>query len=610
MEKNDNGFAATPIDKSVIENLEALAEKNGGVFKPDAEHEKAVGYTHFDSYRSEENRITVLLTMEKMDSLPLQAMVRIKSRKDNREYIGTVVSGPFAEPDGLSPESTILVSTTVQGKVLTPRYHGRAFIEIVGEVKNEQVIPPRYRPRPNSPVFLIDSAETAKFLKVEGDISIGLAFGYEDIEIKIPSDKKSVLPRHTGILGTTGGGKSTTVSGLLNQLSKVGIASIIFDVEGEYTEIDSPTSDKNMIAALESRGLKPEGIKDVSVFVIEGKESTREKTDKVKKYSVAFSEISPYTIIEILGLSEAQRDRFIATYEICKILMVKLKLVDQKLANEAELLDEQENGFPGLTLSFFIDVATYIHGTVSKFPTAKPLWNKDLNSDAAKREMDILIGAFGYDKDKSPTSWQILKSRLWELQRMKVFDVPRSKPLNYSTLLKPNHVSVVDMSDIESPDVRNIMISSFLKGIQRAQEDAFNEAIKKGEKPTPTVIFIEEAHEFLSTEKIKQMPIIYQQVAKIAKRGRKRWLGLAFVTQLPQHLPNEVLALINNYILHKIADHSVIDRLKKTVVGLDDSQWGMVPGLASGQAVVAVSSMSRPLLVSVHPTPVKLRMVD
>lgn len=610
MEKNDNGFTATPIDKSVIENLEALAEKNGGVFKPDAEHEKAVGYTHFDSYRSEENRITVLLTMEKMDSLPLQAMVRIKSRKDNREYIGTVVSGPFAEPDGLSPESTILVSTTVQGKVLTPRYHGRAFIEIVGEVKNEQVIPPRYRPRPNSPVFLIDSAETAKFLKVEGDISIGLAFGYEDIEIKIPSDKKSVLPRHTGILGTTGGGKSTTVSGLLNQLSKVGIASIIFDVEGEYTEIDSPTSDKNMIAALESRGLKPEGIKDVSVFVIEGKESTREKTDKVKKYSVAFSEISPYTIIEILGLSEAQRDRFIATYEICKILMVKLKLIDQKLANEAELLDEQENGFPGLTLSFFIDVATYIHGTVSKFPTAKPLWNRDLNSDAAKREMDILIGAFGYDKDKSPTSWQILKSRLWELQRMKVFDVPKSKPLNYSTLLKPNHVSVVDMSDIESPDVRNIMISSFLKGIQRAQEDAFNEAIKKGEKPTPTVIFIEEAHEFLSTEKIKQMPIIYQQVAKIAKRGRKRWLGLAFVTQLPQHLPNEVLALINNYILHKIADHSVIDRLKKTVVGLDDSQWGMVPGLASGQAVVAVSSMSRPLLVSVHPTPVKLRMVD
>lgn len=610
MEKNDNGFAATPIDKSVIENLEALAEKNGGVFKPDAEHEKAVGYTHFDSYRSEENRITVLLTMEKMDSLPLQAMVRIKSRKDNREYIGTVVSGPFAEPDGLSPESTILVSTTVQGKVLTPRYHGRAFIEIVGEVKNEQVIPPRYRPRPNSPVFLIDSTETARFLKVEGDISIGLAFGYEDIEIKIPSDKKSVLPRHTGILGTTGGGKSTTVSGLLNQLSKTGIASIIFDVEGEYTEIDSPTADKNMIAALESRGLKAEGIKDVSVFVIEGKESTREKTDKVKKYSVAFSEISPYTIIEILGLSEAQRDRFIATYEICKILMVKLKLIDQKVANEAELLDEQENGFPGLTLSFFIDVATYIHGTVSKFPTAKPLWNKDLNSDGAKKEMDILIGAFGYDKDKSPTSWQILKSRLWELQRMKVFDVPRSKPLNYSTLLKPNHVSVVDMSDIESPDVRNIMISSFLKGIQRAQEDAFNEAIKKGEKPTPTVIFIEEAHEFLSTEKIKQMPIIYQQVAKIAKRGRKRWLGLAFVTQLPQHLPNEVLALINNYILHKIADHSVIDRLKKTVVGLDDSQWGMVPGLASGQAVVAVSSMSRPLLVSVHPTPVKLRMVD
>jgi DNA helicase HerA-like ATPase len=62
-----------------------------------------------------------------------------------------------------------------------------------------------------------------------------------------------------------------------------------------------------------------------------------------------------------------------------------------------------------------------------------------------------------------------------------------------------------------------------------------------------TMIIIEEAHEFLSSKRIKQMSILYQQVARIARRGRKRWLGMVFVTQLPQHLPDEVLGLVNHH---------------------------------------------------------------
>jgi DNA helicase HerA-like ATPase len=47
------------------------------------------------------------------------------------------------------------------------------------------------------------------------------------------------------------------------------------------------------------------------------------------------------------------------------------------------------------------------------------------------------------------------------------------------------------------------------------------------------VIIIEEAHEFLSADRIEKMRILFQQVARIAKRGRKRWLGLVFVTHFP-----------------------------------------------------------------------------
>jgi hypothetical protein len=102
----------------------------------------------------------------------------------------------------------------------------------------------------------------------------------------------------------------------------------------------------------------------------------------------------------------------------------------------------------------------------------------------------------------------------------------------------------------------------------------------------------------------------FQQVARIAKRGRKRWLGLVFVTQLPQHLPRQLLALVNNYILHKITDAQVIGVLRKTVSDMDEGQWTRLTGLAPGQAIVSFGHMARPLLTSIDPAGAKLRLVD
>jgi len=82
-------------------------------------------------------------------------------------------------------------------------------------------------------------------------------------------------------------------------------------------------------------------------------------------------------------------------------------------------------------------------------------------------------------------------------------------------------------------------------------------------------------------------------------------LGFMFVTQLPQHLPDEILGLINNFILHKIADTLVVRPLKRTVGGLDDWLWDRLSYLAPGQAIVSLTSITRPLLVAINTTPCK-----
>jgi DNA helicase HerA-like ATPase len=123
-------------------------------------------------------------------------------------------------------------------------------------------------------------------------------------------------------------------------------------------------------------------------------------------------------------------------------------------------------------------------------------------------------------------------------------------------------------------------------------------------------VIVEEAHEFLAKERIDHMPHLFAQVARIAKRGRKRWLGLVFVTQLPGHLPNQLIGLVNNWIIHKISDAGVVSSLKRSVSGIDDSLWERLPGLAPGQAIVSCAHMQRPVLTAIDPTPAKLRMVE
>ena len=82
------------------------------------------------------------------------------------------------------------------------------------------------------------------------------------------------------------------------------------------------------------------------------------------------------------------------------------------------------------------------------------------------------------------------------------------------------------------------------------------------------------------------------------------------MTQLPQHLPDELFSLVNNYILHKIGDSNVIARLRRSVGGIDESLWDRLPSLAPGQAIISAMGMTRPMLATINPTPCKLRLIE
>lgn len=607
-----------PSPKGDTENefnrrLEEEIAKAGGQWQD--EFPDAIGRVLYDLPGNKDNTFTVILPLENLHRVPFRSLVRITSRgaiaaEDRRQYLGIVIQGPIIEPDGLRPDSPLIITSAVRGAMFMPNAHGRILVSIIGEERDGSVpIPARFRPLPGSPVFVLDSQETAAWLKTQGDVRLGLALGYDDMPVGMTTARKDVFPRHMAVLGTTGAGKSNTVSTLIGNLSRNDVAVVVFDVEGEYTHLMQPNDNPDLLRLLEMRGQMPVGLEQMHLYHLIGRETSHPNYADRTLFSLEFSRLSPYAVIEILGLNEAQQERFLRAYDLAKHVLASLHIYPANRAEEQEWLDldELETGYPRLTLHIMYDVvrlcAQYVANSADDYPFASPLFEEQYEDvfAIARGQLRNLPG--------SPASWRRVQGTLGRLLRLKIFDTGAASLPDFEQMTQPGRVSIVDLSGTDSRQVNNLVISQLLSGLWRQQEENYR-LISQGRSLRKTAIVIEEAHEFLSAARISQMEVLLDQVTRIARRGRKRWLSLVFVSQTPEDVPDQILGLVNNFVLHKITNANVVKRLRRTVGGLDEGLWERLPDLEPGIAIVRTGNLVRPLLVSVDPSRSKLLLVD
>ena len=610
-EDNSQTFHPDATPTTALDAIDEIAKAAGGAYMQPEEFTGSVGRTMFDVPSSSDGTITVVMQKNKIDQVPMQTMLRIKS-PEGRTYIAVVTSGPFAEPDGMRADAPTLVISAIHEGIFMPNYHGRVQIEILGEETESGLTPPRYRPSPNSPVYLVEDQEMMKLLGSHGTIRLGLATGHDNVEVCVPHDDKSVLPRHIGILGTTGGGKTTTVSNLIAELQRANAAVVLFDTEGEYTTINEPTSDISMRQARIDRGLRTTGVDNTTVYHLVGREPANPAHPDLRTFGLRFSSLSPWAVKEIVDLSDPQENRFMDAYDVTKLAMHRLGIFPRRnnQDDEAEAIevDELESGWPRMTLQHLLYIASGMANRAAK--TDEKPYHRYMPAEF-DNDWTIIKQLIAQADPKNQISWKALLARLHRLNRLLIFDQPNVTEPDYSTMLSPGHVTIIDLSDLDSPAIRNLAIAQVLRGLQRQQDDNYKILSANDEdRLTLGMVLIEEAHEFLSAERVRQMPILFQQVARIARRGRKRWLGLGFITQLPQHLPDEVFGLINSWILHKIQDVNVVNRLRKVIPGVNENMWLSLPAQPPGQAIVSFSHLKRPVTVSMDASPCELRMVD
>lgn len=512
-------------------------------------HETLLGHIDWDAPAATNERVTLRAPANRRDRIRRSRFVRITDAVNGRtQFLGHVVKGPFF-PEGDRADSSAVVGTI------------HAEIEIQGELTEGRPHETNNRPAPGSPVMELTPDEVGELLGFAGDLLLGCVSGRSDLEVRLRSRNKDVLPRNVGIFGTVGSGKSNSMQVLIEEVSARGWAVIVVDVEGEYTDMDSPSTEERLFEKLQQFGLKPGGLSDFRVAFPVSCTSAREDSTP---FTLRLADFETGVIAEILQTTLPERNAL-------------LDVVDhfEQKARTKVATSEMEG----------------LLGLLDPSPQAKmPFTLRNLRERAMERQ----------SRSSEYLDYQGLATKLLWLMHSGVFDMQGMWGLNPAEMMKPGRVTVLDVS-VANDTVKNLVTADLLR-------KTFAYKIAKEETP-PTLLVIEEAHSFISREKAQTMQATLNMLRNVTRRGRKRWLSVAFVSQQPGHLPPEIFELCNTRMVHTLRSMHNLDALMATTSDVTRELWARCPLLGTGEVVLSSPQLRRSAVVTVRPAASRRRLV-
>ncbi|ADU97269.1 helicase HerA domain-containing protein [Thermovibrio ammonificans] len=113
----------------------------------------------------------------------------------------------------------------------------RGRISILGAPDRNMFVP-RVPPEPGTLIYPASSDTLRKVFGEGGGTRIHLGHLLTRPEVPVYVDVNSIVNRHLAVLAITGGGKSNTVSVILEGILEKGGAVLVFDMHGEYVDFD------------------------------------------------------------------------------------------------------------------------------------------------------------------------------------------------------------------------------------------------------------------------------------------------------------------------------------------------------------------------------------
>jgi len=372
----------------------------------------------------------------------------------------------------------------------------------------------------------------------KGDfINLGAAMlGEETITnafVKVPL---KTLNRHGLIAGATGTGKTKTLQVLAENLSDKGIPVLLMDVKGDLSGLAQPSLGHPKIDARHQMiGFPFEAKKfPVEILTISQQNGTRIRA--------TISEFGPVLLSRILDLSEAQEGIMAIIFKYCD---------DHKL--------------PLLDLKDFKKVLQYI-------------------TNEGKEELEAEYGRI------STSSTGAILRKIIEIEHQggDLFFGEKSFEVEDLTRIDENGkgiISVLRLTDIQD---KPKLFSTFMLQLLAEVYQTFPE---QGDSDRPElIIFIDEAH-LVFEEATKAL---LNQIESVVKLIRSKGIGLYFVTQNPNDVPEDILAQLGLKIQHSLRAFTAKDRkaIKLAAENYPNSEYydtsEVLTQLGIGEAFVSV----------------------
>ncbi len=322
-----------------------------------------------------------------------------------------------------------------------------------------------------------------------------------DCLVRVPL---KTLNRHGLIAGATGTGKTKTLQGFAEALSRNGVPVLLMDIKGDLSGLAQPSDGHPKIDERHARigiPFEPNGY-PVELLTISDEPGLCLRA--------TVSEFGPVLFSKMLDLSEAQTGIVALVFKYCD---------DRKL--------------PLLDLKDFKRVLQYI-------------------TNEGKKEVQAEYGTV------SKTSAGTILRKVIELEQQGAERFFGELSFEVDDLVRIDEdgrglVSIMRLTDIQD---RPKLFSTFMLSLLAEVYAMFPEQ-GDAEKPR-LVIFIEEAHLIFD----EASDALLDQIEAIVRLIRSKGVGLFFVTQSPADIPDDVLGQLGLKVQHALRAFTAKDRKK------------------------------------------------
>ncbi|ASO06036.1 ATP-binding protein [Arenibacter algicola] len=406
--------------------------------------------------------------------------------------------------------------------------------------------------------------------EVVNTIAIGGLVSSPNTKVKI--NLQSIFGRHCAIVGTTGGGKSYTVSKLVESLIATGNKAILIDATGEYR------GSYDMIKSIDIGD--GENIFHYSQLTIDDmffllKPSPRTQTPKLMEA------IRSLKMVRIAG--EA----------------VQIEHNGEAIPIEDGLL--KKNGKPKKPYDvFYYRNISAIENGMADFDFMKLA--HQLNAECVYDNGTNWGGVAPNDVSYCVS----LISRVTNLANTpelnQIFGFQQEKTENDLTVVLNQFISIENTDDkllrlnLENVkydfQVRETLVNAIGKFLlAKARSGLFNDS--------PLVVFIDEAHQFLNKsikdEYFDSKPL--DAFDSIAKECRKHGLFLCIATQMPRDIPQGTLSQMGTFIAHRLINHFDKEAVSNACSTANKNTLDFLPILGEGEAILTGVDFPMPIIM-------------